>query len=121
MAMSKEERRELNKSSQKKWYQKNKEYTIEKQREKRWAMKKWFEEEILAKCKCEKCGENHPAVLDFHHKDPSEKEGNVGLMVYQKYSKKRTLAEIAKCQVLCANCHRRHHWDERREDESFRK
>jgi len=54
---------------------------------------------------CKRCGFNkHPIALHFHHRDPVTKSfaiasrvGNVGLSTLQ--------AEIAKCDVLCANCH----------------
>lgn len=60
---------------------------------------------------CIRCGEKHPACLDFHHRDPSIKEGHIG--EFRRFGKQRLLTEIAKCDVLCANCHRKHHHDER--------
>ena len=60
---------------------------------------------------CVKCGEQDVACLDFHHRDPLEKEGHIG--EFRKFGIKRLLAEIAKCDVLCANCHRKYHRDER--------
>jgi hypothetical protein len=62
---------------------------------------------------CMQCGEKHPACLDFHHRNPEEKEGHIG--EFRKFGTKRLLAEIAKCDVLCANCHRKFHYDERQE------
>ena len=59
---------------------------------------------------CETCKEGHPAVLDFHHIN-DDKEGNISRMVSDTISKDRILAEIDKCIVLCANCHRKLHWD----------
>lgn len=56
---------------------------------------------------CVQCGEKHPACLDFHHKDPATKTRGIGVMVRME----DILAEIAKCDVLCANCHRKHHHD----------
>jgi hypothetical protein len=72
---------------------------------------------IKAQARCKYCGENHPAVLQFHHRDPQEKEFNVSAFIYhQKGGLKRLEAEIAKCDILCANCHLKHHYenDERR-------
>ena len=60
---------------------------------------------------CMYCGEKHPACLDFHHRDRTTKEGHIG--EFRKFGLQRVLAEIAKCDVLCANCHRKHHRDER--------
>jgi hypothetical protein len=57
--------------------------------------------------KCTDCGYSHSAhALDFHHRDPSTKEFAVGSF---SGSKERLRAEIAKCDLLCANCHRLRH------------
>ena len=53
---------------------------------------------------CKICGYNeHAEALVFHHRNPKEKEFNIGNV---RVSRKRLLKEIAKCDVLCANCHR---------------
>lgn len=62
---------------------------------------------------CISCGELDQSCLDFHHRDPTTKEGHIG--EFRKFGMKRLLAEIAKCDVLCANCHRKHHRDERQQ------
>jgi hypothetical protein len=59
--------------------------------------------------KCIRCGENHPATLDFHHTNPDEKDGDIATLV-QHYSIERLKREIAKCIVLCSNCHRKEHY-----------
>jgi len=61
---------------------------------------------------CVRCGESDLACLDFHHRDGGiTKEGHIGFI--RRFSVERILAEIVKCDVLCANCHRKHHRDER--------
>lgn len=62
--------------------------------------------------KCVQCGEDHPATLDFHHRDPSEKEKEVSI-VAQYYGLDRLQKEIDKCDVLCSNCHRKLHWEQK--------
>lgn len=55
---------------------------------------------------CADCGyASHSAALDFDHRDPSTKVGNVAAMVCSR-SWDSIEAEIAKCDVVCANCHR---------------
>jgi transposase len=56
---------------------------------------------------CEKCGEAEPVCLDFHHVDGKDFEISSG--VPKGYSWENILAEIQKCSVLCANCHRKVH------------
>jgi len=61
--------------------------------------------------KCSKCGFSHTAALDFHHTDPSEKENLVSKLVSNGcYA--AAMEEVQKCIVLCANCHRVHHYEE---------
>lgn len=57
---------------------------------------------------CEDCGFDDPRALDFHHKDPSTKSFPIGRDAW-KVSWERLLAEVDKCIVLCANCHRIRH------------
>ena len=71
----------------------------------------WFVKEVRNNLICKQCGENHPGCLDFHHRDPSEKELDICQMVQSGWSKRTILKEIEKCDVLCANCHRKLHFD----------
>ena len=61
---------------------------------------------------CSRCPEKDVACLEFHHRDPTQKDINVSAFV-RRWSIERLSVEIAKCDVLCANCHRKHHRDER--------
>ena len=53
--------------------------------------------------RCKKCF--HPVCMDFHHIDPTTKEFEIGSNSF-RCSRERTLKEMAKCVLLCANCHR---------------
>jgi hypothetical protein len=56
---------------------------------------------------CVDCGYNKDSrALDFDHIDPSTKREAVSLMMVQRRSWGAIEAEIAKCEVRCANCHR---------------
>ncbi len=60
---------------------------------------------------CTRCSDPHPHyVLEFHHRDPASKLANVSELV-NAGTMRQLLAEIAKCDVLCANCHRAVGWE----------
>ena len=70
--------------------------------------RQWFAEYKSA-LQCQVCGEAHPAALDFHHRDSNEKDISVAQAIHNGWGSKRVLQELEKCDVLCANCHRRLH------------
>ena len=89
------------------WRNKNKEYVREKQKE---SKRKRKEEAILyLGGVCIDCGgEFHPSIFEFHHRNPSEKDSDPSKTLMLKWEKIK--AELDKCDLLCANCHRlRHH------------
>jgi hypothetical protein len=62
--------------------------------------------EYLRTHPCVDCGETDIVVLDFDHRGPAQKRHGVTVLALHK-SWTRVLEEIAKCDVRCANCHRR--------------
>ena len=58
--------------------------------------------------KCERCGyDKYPDVLEFHHRDPEQKEASWNKM--RLWGQTKLLTELDKCDILCANCHREVH------------
>lgn len=86
---SSQEERERKKKNQAALVQKTREYIYE----------------YLGTHPCVTCGESDPIVLEFDHRDIKEKESNVSELM--KYSLSKIKKEVAKCDVMCANCHRR--------------
>ena len=56
---------------------------------------------------CLDCGENDIRVLELDHISPENKSFSVSQAVKLGYSWDEVLVEIEKCQILCANCHKR--------------
>jgi len=61
---------------------------------------------------CKDCHNKDHRVLDFHHKSGMEKKFAISDYFYHQFCEKRLKAEIMKCEILCANCHRIHHYEE---------
>jgi hypothetical protein len=73
-------------------------------------MQAWFAE-YKKNLKCELCGyDKCKYALDFHHRDPEEKDTNISKLVLRQSSIKRLQEELAKCICVCANCHRELHY-----------
>jgi predicted HNH restriction endonuclease len=105
-------RKEKHKAYAKAYYEKNKDEVISKSRARRKVLTAEFAE-FKATKSCTKCGESHPATLDFHHVEYHPSNKKVHKLVQDGHWWKRIQEEIDKCIVLCANCHRIHHHEER--------
>ena len=106
-----EVRKQKNRQYQNTYYEKNKTAVLAATKA---SVKKYKDQwrEYKATLSCVKCGENHPATFDFHHIDSDTKEASVNKLIKNR-AFKRAMEEVKKCLVLCANCHRIHHHDER--------
>ena len=56
---------------------------------------------------CISCHESDPVVRDFDQIDRATQRQTVSFFARSGYPWATVEAELAKCQVLCANCHRR--------------
>jgi hypothetical protein len=74
-------------------------------RDRRRAVARAYVIEILKAGACIDCGLTDPAALEFDHVGPKTME--VGKLVREGYRLERVIAEIANCELVCANCHRR--------------
>lgn len=104
-------KKEKNKEYSRKHYEKNREKVIASNNEaKARGKEKW--DLYKSGLKCARCPENHVATLDFHHVNPEDKEYSVADLVSNKMFTK-AYKEIKKCIVLCSNCHRKLHYEEK--------
>ncbi len=62
---------------------------------------------------CADCGQKHEAILTYHHKDPENKRFGISDAAPKK-GFNHIVNEIAKCEILCFNCHAIRHWQERK-------
>ncbi|ACH62143.1 hypothetical protein MYRNA_144 [Mycobacterium phage Myrna] len=89
-------------------YYANKQPYLDRAKAQRTAMSVWARQ--LKSGPCTDCGGTfHHFQMDWDHIG-DDKEFDVGKAVRIGYGKKRILAEIAKCELVCANCHRLRTW-----------
>lgn len=93
------------------WYEKNKEKHVRGVAASRQARLQRYGSELFAYLRergCMDCGERDPVVLELDHRDGTSKAASVSDLLHRLgASRQRILAEIEKCDVRCANCHRR--------------
>lgn len=93
------------------WHYRNTEWNTERTLRRRAELRTWLNA-LKADSGCARCSESDSACLDFHHTDPEEKDDAVTKLVTAGYGKDRLQTEVRKCEVLCANCHRKQHFVE---------
>jgi len=64
---------------------------------------------------CGFSGKEFPYVLDFDHKKGSGKKFNIGSWRHSVLSITAIEKEIEKCELVCANCHRKRTFAHKRE------
>jgi hypothetical protein len=93
------------------WHYRNSVHNRNRTLTRRARLRSWVNE-LKADAGCRRCGESDAACLDYHHRDGVGKEMNVSQMVSYGYAFDELREEVAKCDVLCANCHRKEHFVE---------
>ena len=90
------------------WYSRNRKRQITKAKERSHHATAQLKNRVLAYLldhPCVDCGECDPKVLDFDH--IRDKKANVSTLVQSGVTWESLSNEIARCEVRCANCHRR--------------
>jgi hypothetical protein len=90
--------------AQRESYIRRTEFRRARQRERRKEMREWVAS--LKAGPCADCGNSyHPAAMDFDHLPGYGKVQQINRLLVT-LNKELVLAEIAKCELVCANCHR---------------
>jgi 5-methylcytosine-specific restriction endonuclease McrA len=68
--------------------------------------------------KCVLCGltDDCYEVYDFHHRDPAQKDVSISVLIKKLQCSTLTdplKLELDKCDMLCSNCHRRVHFEQK--------
>ena len=77
-------------------------------------MRQWLIE-FKKTASCVRCGFSHPAAIQFHHWDAATKKFDISSAPTLEKSIPQVLEEMKKCEVICANCHLIHHYEERQQ------
>jgi hypothetical protein len=101
--------REYQREYQRKWYQRNRALQMARvtpgNRRAREAINKYVDQ--VKSRSCADCGGHFPPfMMDFDHVR-GEKTADISRLRGTRASRARLQAELAKCEVVCANCHRR--------------
>lgn len=98
------------KARNKAYYQANKDKILQRHKEnnkKKIQRNKTYVREYLENNPCVDCGESDTILLEFDYINRSSKFKTISHMVNKSYSLKAIQDEIDKCEVRCANCHRK--------------
>jgi len=102
------ERKKLDAEKARRWRARNLELSRKRARDAYRKRDQWIQS---FKGKCKYCPESRFPCLDFHHREADEKDATIAQV--RHWSHERLQAEIEKCDIVCANCHRWLHWKEK--------
>ncbi|MEK7458262.1 MAG: hypothetical protein AAB612_02135 [Patescibacteria group bacterium] len=91
-------------------YEKNKPYYLKKAKKRNVRLRKTEHAYVLRFLRshpCVDCGETDIVVLEFDHRNQFDKDYEVSQMIQRRMPANKIIDEISKCDVRCANCHRR--------------
>lgn len=91
-------------------YQNNKKYYLNKAKQRNIKLRDIlfkFLGEYLLSHPCVDCEESDILVLEFDHKDRMNKTFSISTIVRRRLNIEELVIEVSKCDVRCANCHRR--------------
>lgn len=107
-------RKAYQRSYHEKWYRDNGDKRRAQVRERRRKTRDWLAE-VKKQGECHVCGlsgEIAHWALDYHHRDGEEKVASISYLVGNGYGRKTIEDEMAKCDLICSNCHRTQHYNE---------
>ncbi|BCJ40935.1 hypothetical protein GCM10010168_47650 [Actinoplanes ianthinogenes] len=91
--------------AKRRWYQNNREVYRARN-----ARRRGERLDLLKRLKdrpCLDCGVRYPYyVMDFDHREGEQKNYNLSAAASSTMGEKAFMAEVEKCDVVCANCHR---------------
>lgn len=100
---------EKQKAAQRRYYEENKSRYEAANRDRRNRFRRVIDE-TKAATPCMDCGIQYPSyVMDFDHRPGEAKIGEVSQLMYFS-SIEKLMEEIAKCDIVCSNCHRHRTW-----------
>lgn len=92
-------------AARRKHYYKNKQPYLDRAKAAKAELARYIDE-LKESTPCMDCGVQYPFyVMQFDHREGEEKLNNIAKMRADGLSLKRVQDEIAKCDLVCANCH----------------
>jgi hypothetical protein len=91
-------------AAKRRWYRDNRQVYADRNRQR--AKRNAQRLRVLKDAPCTDCDQRFPpCVMDFDHRDGEDKTGNISI-IFKHTTWARVLLEVAKCDLVCANCHR---------------
>lgn len=93
-----------NRARQKRYRDNNPEVYAQRTKVARQNRQRWFIQQRMAPCT--DCGiQYHHSAMQFDHLPSFKKNIEIWEIIAKGWAKSRVLEELAKCELVCANCH----------------